>query len=465
MKNPRLRRQVVLHITPHLGGGVGRVLLNYLARVKGSPDFVHQVLTLEYANEKAILASQTNGFSLHDKMSSDHEAVIAAIAAADIVLIHWWNHPLLQAFLVREALPPARIIFWSHISGFHAPYVFTEPALYYPDLFVFTSPLSLEVPEIIALPETRQKVLRVIWSTGGIDHVASVQPKPHQGFNVGYLGTVDYSKMHPGFLQMSNLARIPDAQFIVCGGPSEKQIQKESLQFERGKRFTFTGQVNDITPYLSAFDVFGYPLAPDHWGTCEQSLGESMAAGVPPVVLANKTEQYIVDDGVTGIVAADEEAYAKALEELYRNSELRRSLSGNARKAAANLFSLDLMVSRWENVFAEALSLPKTERSWTGRYHGRSVSPHQIFLESLGEYGQEFICSLNARNERDEQAARDGIARLYESSYLWRSNSRGTPHHYHYFYPEDPLLKRWSNLRKLTGTPGPGCNSCGNSVN
>jgi hypothetical protein len=255
---------------------------------------------------------------------------------------------------------------------------------------------------------------------------------------------------------MSSSTKIPEARFIVCGGPSERQIQEESLQYEGGKRFIFTGHVNDITPYLSEFDVFGYPLAPYHWGTCEQSLGESMAAGVPPVVLANRTERHIVDDGVTGIVAANEEAYAQALEELYRNPELRQTLSGNAREAAGKKFSLDLMVSRWENVFDEALNFPKTKRKWTGPYQGKSVSPHHIFLESLGEYGKEFICSLNAHNERDKQVARDSIKRLYESSYLWRSNTRGTPYHYHYFFPEDIFLKRWSNLRRLTCPPDPG---------
>ena len=85
----------ILHITPHLGGGVGRVLLNYLKKVKGNPNFLHKVLSLEYANEKALLASQTTGFPLKDKMPSTHIGVMAAVAEADIVLIHWWNHPLL----------------------------------------------------------------------------------------------------------------------------------------------------------------------------------------------------------------------------------------------------------------------------------------------------------------------------------------------------------------------------------
>ena len=153
-------------------------------------------------------------------MDSKIDQLSEKIEQTDIVVMHWWNHPLLYALLVRESLPSARIIFWSHISGFSAPYVFNEPALCYPDLFVFTSPLSLNVPEVRSLPDNRQKALRVIWSTGGIEHTASVRPNPHSGFNIGYIGTVDYGKLHPHFLKMSSDAKIPDVRFIVCGGHS-----------------------------------------------------------------------------------------------------------------------------------------------------------------------------------------------------------------------------------------------------
>ncbi|MDD2714786.1 MAG: glycosyltransferase family 4 protein [Candidatus Wallbacteria bacterium] len=438
----------ILHITPHLGGGVGRVLLNYLEKVKGT-GFSHKVICLEYANEKAILAAQVSGFSLSDKMSSNHDGIMAEVEKADIVLVHWWNHPLLNAFLVRESLPPARIIFWSHISGFHAPYVFSRPALNYPDLFVFTSPFSRDTQEVKKLPDARQKALRVIWSTGGIEHVASIMPKPHSGYRIGYIGTVDYSKMHPGFLKMSSLVKIPDVHFVIVGGPSERKIQEESLQYEMGKRFTFTGYVGSINQYLSEFDVFGYPLAPYHYGTCEQSLCESMAAGVPPVVLSNMTERYIVDDHVTGIVAAGEESYAAAIEELYLNPDLRRKLSDNARAAARRRFSLEKMVDSWDDAFNQVLNLPKTKREWTGRYAGKTVSPAHVFLESLGESGLEFQASLNAETESEKKAAAESIRKLYGTSPLWRSDTRGNPHHYHYFFPEDGYLKLWCDLEKM----------------
>ncbi|HQI24601.1 MAG TPA: glycosyltransferase family 4 protein, partial [Smithella sp.] len=333
----------ILHITAHLGGGVGSVLLNYLAKAGNNSAFEHRVLSLEYANEKAKAASRETGFFLADKMSENLPGLLAAVSRADVVLMHWWNHPLLYALLVRESLPSARIIFWSHISGFSAPYVFNEPALCYPDLFVFTSPLSLNVPEVRSLPDNRQKALRVIWSTGGIEHTASVRPNPHSGFNIGYIGTVDYGKLHPHFLKMSSDAKIPDVRFIVCGGPSEKQIREESRQYGIHEQFVFTGQISNIQDYLSKFDIFGYPLAPHHYGTCEQSLGESMAAGIPPVVMGNPTESLIVEDGITGIVAPDENAYTQALETLYHQPDFRRRLADNARKAAEERYSLDLM--------------------------------------------------------------------------------------------------------------------------
>src|SRR5271157_4314939 len=157
----------ILHITPHLGGGVGRVILNYLESVNENPCNRHRVMCLDYANEKAIAFLTIHSLPFADKMSLKLPALLEEISKADLVLIHWWNHPLLYALLVRETLPLSRIIFWSLISGYYPPYVFSRPAIDYPDIFVFTTPISLETREISALSEEKKKKLRVIWSTGG----------------------------------------------------------------------------------------------------------------------------------------------------------------------------------------------------------------------------------------------------------------------------------------------------------
>ena len=102
-------KKAVLHITPHLGGGVGRVLLNYLEQSHGNPEVENLVVSLEYANDSALAALQEIGISVRDKMSEDHDGVIVAIAGADAVIVHFWNHPLLYDFLVRKQVPPCRM--------------------------------------------------------------------------------------------------------------------------------------------------------------------------------------------------------------------------------------------------------------------------------------------------------------------------------------------------------------------
>jgi len=171
-----------------------------------------------------------------------------------------------------------------------------------------------------------------------------------------------------------------------------------------------------------------------------------MAAGIPPVVMGNPTESLIVENGVTGIVAPDENAYTEALETLYHHPDLRRRLAENARKAAKERYSTDLMVNRWEQVFDEALLFPKTPRQWSGRHQGKSVSAARVFIEALGQYGVSFEKSYRAQNEPEQEAALDGIKNLYASSQLWRASTRGTASHYHSFFPGDQHLRVWRDL-------------------
>ena len=103
--------------------------------------------------------------------------------------------------------------------------------------------------------------------------------------------------------------------------------------------------LSDITKYLSLFDIFGYPLAPHHYGTAEQVLQESMAAGIVPVVLDNNIERYLVKDGLTGIDAKNVKGYIKAIEVLYQNKEFKKELSKNAKTHAINNFSVELMAN------------------------------------------------------------------------------------------------------------------------
>jgi len=436
----------ILHIMPHLGGGAGRVVLNYLSAGQNDPLFIHQIATLDFANQKALDIATAIGVTVSDEMSQHPERLLELIAEADIVLMHWWNHPLLYDFLVRSTLPPCRLIMWSHVAGFTPPYVFTKKILNYSDWFVFTTPLSWQAKEVRALSPQRQQKFRSIWSTAGINYVENVKPVEHKGFNVGYIGTVDYAKLHPDFLQICAKIDIPGVKFIVCGGSKEAIIKQEAEDLGIADKFNFTGEVSDIKKYLSIFDVFGYPLSPNHYGTCDQVLAESMAAGVVPVVLDNPMEKNMIKDEITGLVAKDATAYVEAIVNLYKNNDLLLKLSNNAREYAKKVFSVENMAEDWQKLFLEVLTLQKSIKKWPISITGE-ILPKDIFLESLGKYGLPFIKYCQANSDQEKEKAIKDIKSLGKLS-NWRSSSKGTVHQYLSFFLSDKCLAEWSLLMK-----------------
>jgi L-malate glycosyltransferase len=442
-----MNKSRIFHITAHLGGGVGRVLLNYLSKVKDDHCFIHQVASLDYANDNAVKVSHEIDLLLYENMASKKQELLQLIIESDIVLIHWWNHPLLYDFLVRTELPSSRVIFWSHISGFHPPYIFTKKILTYPDLFVFTTPVSYETNEVQNLLNAERKKMRVIWSTGGVEHTKNVKLKRHKGFNIGYIGTVDYCKMHPEFLSICKQINIPEVKFIVCGGPKENEFRHEAELLGISEKFVFTGLISEVNNYLPLFDVFGYPLAPYHYGTCDQVLAESMAAGIVPVVLSNRMESYMVKDGVTGIIAKNNDGYVNAIEELYSNKKLRSYLSNNAKEYAIKIYSLEILKQDWGKVFEEVLTIPKSIRKWKFNKPIKEVSAKDVFLESLGDYGKDFVNYVNAKSNNDKKKYSEKIKKLGESP-IWQAKTRGTVHHYNLFFPYDKYLSEWSNLMR-----------------
>jgi len=425
MKNLNNRAKV-LHITPHLGGGVGSVLLKYLSK-----NTHHKLICLDYANDNAKQSLNINNIEFLENAYYQQEKIFDEIKQSDIVLIHWWNHPLLFDFLVRQSLPASRVIIWSHVSGFHPPYVFTEKILSYPDLFVFNTPLNLETKEVQAFKNKNQ--LHTIWATGGIDYVKNIKKKPHSGFNIGYVGTVDYCKMHPDFLEICSKINIPDAKFIVCGEPSHCEIKKQAENIGIADKIEFTGLIPDISDYLSLFDVFGYLLNENHYGTCDLALQEAMAAGVVPVVFSNRMEKYMVKNNITGIIANNQDEYINAIKYLYNNPDIRETMSNNAQKYAIESFSLKKMCDEWDKIFLLALNIDKNVKNWN--LNIENPTAFDVFLEALGDYGDNF------RFNNIEK-----IKEIFKNP-IWNSKTRGTPLHYLEFFPDDnKLLDIYRNL-------------------
>jgi hypothetical protein len=174
-----------------------------------------------------------------------------------------------------------------------------------------------------------------------------------------------------------------------------------------------------------------------------------MASGVVPVVLSNEMEKYMVKDKITGLVTQNEEEYIKAIEFLYDNPDKREKLSQNARKYALETFSLDIMNNEWEKIFNEVLTYPKTVKRWKLSGKKFELLAIDVFLEALGNYGEDFKPYLNAKNDEEKGIALKTIKNI-TNLFPWRAKTRGTVHHYYEFFKDDQILQYWSKI--MSGT-------------
>jgi glycosyltransferase involved in cell wall biosynthesis len=411
-----------------MGGGIGSVLFNW---IKSDEQNDHEVLCLSY--------NYYNHFDpaiVKENMRSRYLEVAERVIKSDIVVVHFWNHPYLFEWFVKADIPDCRMCIWSHVSGLSAPYVFSEKLVDFSDAFLFASPISFKTPEIKTLPKRLMNKTNYIWTTGNIDEYMLIKPVPHDGFNIGFVGTLDYSKLHPNFIDMCSRIEIPDVKFIMIGGGCDAERIKQEVE-ARGldSKFFFVGIIEDIKPYLAIIDIFGYPLNPDHFGTCEQVLGEAIAAGVIPIVMKNPAEEYILFRMLSDFVCRDEAEYVRSIERFYHERERYSDFIDSMRQEIAKLYDSDKMVNDWYTVFDHVMKRPKRKRVWTISDERASLGGYGIFLESLGPYG-----NIIERGDHDE------IERLFNSNLQWRSLSKGSPIQYLEAFPYDPRLQKLVDL-------------------
>ena len=158
------------------------------------------------------------------------------------------------------------------------------------------------------------------------------------------------------------MKRHPNTQFQIATNDTSDHLKSETISRNISKQFDFQFKVNEIAKFHRYSDIFGYPLKSDHYGTAEQALLEAMGAGIPPVVLDNHAEKYLIEDGRTGLVASSIDQYADLVSFLIENPEFRLKLGHNARRYAADEFAACKTMEKLHSTYNEIESLPCKDR-------------------------------------------------------------------------------------------------------
>src|SRR6476646_8902798 len=374
----------ILHVTPHLGGGVGKA---HATNTPVLPEVVEQTFVLLERPRDHRFIDKIEAAGAHVIIAESLGHVASLAREADIVQFEFWNHPRMFECLARTEFPPIRSVFWSHISGLSRPLI--QPALMEEaSRFVFTTEASLSAASVAAFRERTAEKIKVINSGFGF---ANGSPRTGRGKpGVAYLGTVDFAKMHPGFFDAIDALIGSDVRVSVWGDVDPAgEVAARAKAMRHPQRVNFMGQASDSSAALANADVFFYPLQRDHYGTAENALVEAMSLGLAPLVLDNPAERAIVQDGQTGFIASSIDEIGSLLEMLLLLPDIREKISRNAIRAMTEtrspaMSAQDFMLL-WLGMLAEparvcdfASAIGSTPAEWflsTQRLAGRAWAP------------------------------------------------------------------------------------------
>lgn len=433
---------LVVHVAQIFSpGGAGRAILSVAKRNIARHGNRHLIVSLDAPSQTAKDLARTLGIEVLTP-SSERE-LHGVLERADVVLLHWWNSPRM-ARLLRSRLPEMRLAIWFHVGGDRAPQFIDEEIVRFADFAAACSPRTALSSGFQALTtQEREGKAAMIFAAAEIEPFLNLQRVSHDGFRIGYVGTVDPVKMHADFVDLCHSVRLPDARFVVCGslGASDLVAQAARLGDDR---FEFLGQVQDVASQLARMDVFGYPLCPETYAGSELALQEAMAAGIPAVVFPYGGLSELVRHGENGLVVKTAVEYRDAIESLANDRALRERLSRGARKWAEEECSPDRWAQRWQDVFESLMSRPKRNRDPLGDLR-KTRSWAEWFASSIGPEGSPFATSL-ASNDPDALLAAE--ASIGSSSHLLRSLHSGGILGWCAAFPEDPHFHLWAGLVK-----------------
>ena len=433
----------VLHIIPRMiGGGPERAVL---ARASEMAALGHEqkdsIAVLDVpVSRKMLLAARR--LKIDVIVRPDQTKLRHLIIDADVVEIHYWNHPTLLALLREMRFPPARLVMNSHILGLTAPQVLTAAIGRYADALILTSEASDESAGARAARADGRPVF-VLPSVADMGRLQRFERRRHDGCVVGYLGLVNDVKMHPRFAQMAAAVTNPSVRFLICGGGGrEAALQRDMEALGLGARTEIRGQVEDIREALESMDIFGYPLAEQTYATSEKALQEAMWVGLPPVVFPYGGVRLLVRHECTGLVARTESEYVAALDRLAGDPGLRSRLGIAARKFAREQFDPRRSAKAAIELMEEFASWPRRDRDLLEGGDGAAG-----FVAALGDLGGPFAASLaGLSNQAADLERAEAADNIIAASHAALARGEGGVVHHRNAAPRDPCLRLWSGL-------------------
>ena len=417
----------ILHITTHLGGGVGKALSDLLIFEKNNSSDIHDLILLEEPENPFYINKVINANS-NVSICNNIDSISEKIKLYDVVILHWWHHPLMTQFLYNFPKEKIRLIIWVHISGCTypiAPQNFLEKANH----ILFTTPYSYENPFWTNKDKLLQKS-DVVYGLGQLESTNIVH-EPNKTLTIGYVGTLNYSKLHPNYLNFCKAAinTFPNIKFVLVGSINE-ELKQDVIKNNLVNNFEFVGYVDNIYMQLSKFDIFAYLLNPYHFGATENALLEAMAYELPVIALNQSVEKHIIKNMETGILVENEEEFVSAIKLLVENNALKEKISKNAGNYIKQTYSFENNVLKLNNIIEKVYKEYKKIFS----FNDMGSTPFEWFLSGVGKEKEEFIKFVNDEIKLDSLEP------------IFKEKSKSSINHFYRYFKDDKFINKLYNF-------------------
>lgn len=424
----------LLHITTHMGGGVGHAISDLVVNDKRNE---HEIYLLQQPEKTHYIKKcKDDKINVYGRETSIKEL----LQSADIIILHWWHHPLMYKFIYDFPKIEIRLVLWSHVSGCTYPFLSYDFINKF-DKVLITSRYSLENNYWQEKKDSILPKMKLVYGMGELKKLEKKDYYKNNGhIKVGYIGTLSKSKLHPDFVISCKkiLECFPDIEFYIIGDKNGGEwINQEAVELGIEEKIHLVGFVEDINEWLLKLDIFGYPLNPDHYGTTENSILEAMTVGLPIVLLKQATEKYIVQHLEDGILAENMEDYVEQIIKLATNTDLREKLGIKASENVSNNFSFRDNLNNFLQVMEQ---IEEEEKKMVSFQDVLGKEPYEWFLNGINPEDKKRF----TENKDIEK-----LKELLKKKYIFFEKTKSSIIHFANTYYEDKQLQLWKDELEL----------------
>jgi glycosyltransferase involved in cell wall biosynthesis len=200
---------------------------------------------------------------------------------------------------------------------------------------------------------------RIVYNSVQLPESAWTPRQKRAPFKIGCAGIFKYAKGLPYlFKAVSIVAKRHDVVVELVGSLRESEKAAYEIMVERTGvtdilRFREPLPHHEVTDWLRSLDLFVLPSVTEG---CPNILMEAMAIGAPCVATRTGAVEFLVEDGVSGILArwGDSAALADAIIKMITDREMAEAMGRRARERMIE-FSPEAEKRAWKQVYHDVL--------------------------------------------------------------------------------------------------------------